>query len=421
MMTQAFYTGISGIRNASFGIDVVSNNLANVSTTGYRSYNAEFASLFEKTSNTSAGTSSSVGVGVRAQASSMNMQQGSLALSDRSTDIAIMGNGWFGVQGEGAPVYTRDGSFNFDADDNLVTGDGFHVLGTMATNISADNTLTAKLDEVKLGAVTAQEKLQFPKTLTYPPEPTTNAKFLANVGTGKEGFEVITVGATAIDGENNKNHIRLEFTKNAVQNPPGTQWSLVATAQSLDGQTIYDTQTGSVEFDAQGALISSTVSSINNNGTSVNLDLGSGYDGIVSIDVPVVSGSSIANGTIGGDLVGYSISPNAEVIATFTNGMQSSVGKIAVFHFGNEQGLERVSGTKFQESSNSGEPHFYVDANGENINGTSVSNFRLESSNVDLSVGLTDLIILQRTFDANSKSITTADQMIQKALQMDAK
>lgn len=419
-MTQAFYTGISGIKNNATGIDIISNNLANISTVGFRGYNTEFSSMFEDAMATSTGLGDTIGAGVQVQTSSMVLDQGSLALSDRSTDLAILGNGWFGVQGENKPVYTRDGTFSFDANDDLVTTDGFHVLGTMGGNISANDVLTKKLDEVKLGTVATQEKLRFPKSLTYPAEPTTNAKFLANLGTGQAGFETITVGASVVDAQSNKNHLRLEFTKDAVQTPPGSQWSVTATTQTLDGQTIYDTQTGKVEFDAAGALVSSTLSSIDNNGTAVNINLGNGYDGIVSIDIPVVSGSSIADGTIGGDLMGYSINKNAEVIATFTNGMQSSVGKIAIYHFSNEQGLERISGTRFEESNNSGSARFFVDANGENTIGAEIVNFRLEGSNVQMSSGLTELIILQRSYDANSKSIKTADEMMQKALNMDA-
>jgi len=362
----------------------------------------------------------------------MITKNGSLFLSDRNTDLAIDGDGWFSVQGEGQAVYTRDGAFGFDADDDLVTVDGLHVLGFMGNNFQPDfktlpdgtidrnYVLTETLDEVNLGSIGTQEKLRFPKTLTYPPEPSTNAKFFANLGTGKEGFETVTVGAGVIDSTNQKNHLRLEFTKNPVQNPPGSQWSVVATTQSLDGNTIYDTQNGTVEFSPAGALVSTTLTTIDNNGTQVAIDLGSEYSGIVSIDRPVVPGSSIADGTIGGDLQGYAINQNAEVIATFTNGKQSSVGKIAVFHFQNDQGLERLSGSRFSETSNSGDALFFKDANGASINGSTVVNFKLESSNYEMTEGLTELIILQRAYDANSKSVTTADQMMQKALQMDA-
>ena len=418
-MTQAFYSGISGLKTFSAGIDVVSDNLANTNTVGFRGYNVEFASMFEESlaSANSGIVDSSIGVGSKIQTTSMIQTNGSLLLSDKSTDLAIDGDGWFGVQGEEAPIYTRDGNFTFDANDDLVTIDGLHVLGTMGNNISADDVLTSKLNEIVLGDVNAQEKLRFPKSLTYPPEPTTNAKFLANVGTESNA---ITVGASVVDNQSNKNHLRLEFTKDAVQNPPGSQWSVVATTQSLDGTVIYDTKTGSVEFDSAGALVSHTLTTIDNNGTPVAMDLGSGYDGIVSISIPVVPGSSIADGTIGGELQGYAINKNAEVIATFTNGEQSSVGKIALYHFQNDQGLERLNGSRFQESSNSGSPIFFTDETGQNIIGAEVVNFKLEGSNYGMTGGLTELIIYQRAYDANSKSITTADEMMQKALNMDA-
>ncbi len=418
-MTQAFYSGISGLKTYSAGIDAVSDNLANINTIGYRGYNAEFASMFEESLVTaSAGVvDSTIGVGSRLQATSMIQTNGSLLLSDRSTDLAIDGDGWFGVQGENDPIYTRDGSFTFDANDDLVTTDGYHVLGTMGNNISDDDVLTSTLSEIALGDVSAQEKLRFPKSLTYPAEPTTEAKFFANVGVDDA---IVTVGASVVDSQSNKNHLRLEFTKDAIQNPPGSQWSVVATTQSLDGTTVYDTQSGSVEFNSAGALVSHTLTSIDNNGTAVAMDLGSGYDGVVSINVPVVPGSSLANGTIGGELQGYAVNKNAEVIATFTNGMQSSVGKVALFHFQNDQGLERLSGSRFQESSNSGEPIFFKDAAGQNIIGAEVVNFKLEGSNYGMTSGLTELIIYQRAYDANSKSITTADEMMQKALSMDA-
>lgn len=417
MMTQAFYTGISGLKNYSMGIDVVSNNIANISTVGYRAYNAEYTSLFEDALTSASAGINSVGTGVRMQTTAMSTEQGTLALSDRSTDLAILGEGWFGVNGNGDTVYTRDGSFNINSDSDLVTNDGMYVLGTVGGNISADNVLTQVLAEVPLADIGSVETLRFPKTLTYPPEPTTTAKFLANVGVG---YDPVTVGASVVDPQNNRNHLRLEFTKKAVQTTPGSQYDVTATVQSLDGTTIYSTEYGEAFFDDAGALASTTLTTIDNNGAPVAINLGSGYDGIVSMDVPLVSGSSIADGTIGGDLHGYSISQDGEVIATFTNGRQSSVGKIAVFHFPNDQGLNRVSGTRFEESANSGSAFFYKDASGKNILGTNIQNFRLESSNYDMAGGMTELIILQRAYDANSKSVTTADQMIQKALNMDA-
>ncbi|RLA79498.1 MAG: flagellar hook protein FlgE, partial [Epsilonproteobacteria bacterium] len=107
-MIQAFYTGISGLKTYSAGIDVVSDNLANVNTVGFRGYNVEFASIFENSlASANAGIiDSSIGIGIQLQTTSMIQTNGSLILSDKSTDLAVDGDGWFGVQGDANPIYT---------------------------------------------------------------------------------------------------------------------------------------------------------------------------------------------------------------------------------------------------------------------------------------------------------------------------
>lgn len=416
MLTQAFYTGISGIKNSSIGINVLSNNIANINTIGFRGYATEFASLFEDAISTGTVSNTVTGVGVTIQTTSMIRDQGTLALSDRSTDLAISGEGWFGVLGEGEPIYTRDGAFKFDVNSDLVTNDGFFVLGTKGNNISDDNVLTSKIDEINLSEVTSQERLRFPNTLTFPAVATSEVNFLGNIGIGSDPIRMST---SVIDPQGNRNELQLEFLRDPTQVEPGIQFNVTATTMSSDRETTYDTQVGRAEFDSSGFLILNTLDTVDNNGAGISVNLGEGFDGITSSNLPSAPVSSIVNGAVGGDLIGYSINRNAEVIATFTNGAQSSVGKIAIFNFQNEQGLTRVSGTHFSESSNSGHALFRQDENGKNINGSEVVNFSLENSNIELSYGLTELIILQRSFDANSKSITIADEMMQKALNMD--
>lgn len=418
-MIQAFYTGINGIKTHQQAIDVVSDNLANISTVGFRSYSAEFSSMFEEALNTPSNLSSldsGVGLGSKINMVSMNEKAGSYMLTERSTDLAILGDGWFGIELEDTTLYTRDGSFTFDANRDLVTNDGLYVLGTMGTNIS-NGVLTQQVSSTPLSGASSQERLKFPNTLEFPAEPTTEAMFYGNLGTEDV---VRVISAEAVDAQSNKNSIRLEFRRSVPQVEPGSQWDVVATAQSLDGTTIYDTEAGVVSFDEAGALISSTLSSISNNGSTVSLNLGSAYAGVSSTSNEFYASSS-SNGIEAGELMGYEINQNAEVIATFTNGLQSSVGAIAVYHFTNDKGLERYSGSRFAESANSGKPLFYTDENGQYITGTDIANFKLESSNVEMEVGMTELIILQRSYDANSKSITTADEMLQKALNMSSK
>ncbi len=418
MMTQAFYTGLSGLQTSSYGIDVVSDNLANVNTVGYRGNTYEFSSLFEDAlSETSAMSSDSIGLGSRIQATPMTGTTGSYSTTDRSTDLSIADDGWFGIQSGDDISYTRNGAFTFDSDYNLVTSEGEYVLGTMGGNISGE-VLTSVNSVTSLGDVNTQEKLRFPETLTYPTQATTEVSFSGNLG--DIDSELITFSSAAIDAENNTNTLRLEFVPSTPQPTSGLEWDVTATTQSEDGTTIYDTQFGKAIFDESGILVSSTLTSIDNNGTPLSIDLGNGYDGVVSMPNLETTYSSSTNGMLGGELSGYDINQNGDVVATFTNGMQSSVGKIAVYHFQNDQGLSRVSGTSFAESSNSGEAFFYKNEDGENIIGTQMMNHSLESSNVDMTYGMTELIILQRSYDANSKCITTADEMMQKALDMDA-
>ena len=414
-MTQAFYTGLSGLMSQQTAIDIEADNIANISTIGFRGSNAEFASLFERTV-VSTMDHSSVGIGSRVQTSSINMQNGAIQLTDRNTDLAISDEGWFGIKDGDNRLFTRAGNFMFDSNSDLVNSDGMYVLGTMANNIEG-NVLKKEVLQTQLGDISQQQTLRFPKSLSYPPVSTTHTSFLGNLGVDDE---TRVFGAVAIDPQNNKNNLKLHFTKSAKQPQEGVQWDIVATTQSLNGETIYDTQKGSAIFNEEGALVSYSIADIDNNGSKIAIDLGDGYNGIVSMNIPYSAGSSQSDGTIGGELVGYEINRNAEVIATFTNGMQSSVGKIALYHFNNEQGLDKISSSTYQESSNSGRAQFYKDSNGNNILGSSVMNFQLETSNVTMSSSLTQLIILQRSYDSNSKVVSTADQMMQKALNMDA-
>ncbi len=418
MMIQAFYSGVSGIKSTQTSIDVTSDNIANVNTVGYREYSVEFSSLFEETATSTNDNSiinSSVGLGSRVQATSMSQANGTLSITERSSDLAILGDGWFGVSGEEV-MFTRAGDFTFDSESNLVTTGGAHVLGTMGNNI-VDGVLTETLTEIPLGNVNNQEALNFPTSLVYPVEPTSNVSFYANLGSDDS---VTTIGSSVIDGQSNINNIEVEFSKSETQVAPGSQWEVVATSKSLDGETVFDTQTGVLNFDESGGLLSSTLGAINNNGSMVNIDFGIGFNGIMATSAEKTSGSSMSDGTISGDLVGYDVNTYGDVVATFDNGMQSSVGKIAVYHFQNDQGLNRVGASSFTQSSDSGEPLFFQDANGNNIIGTEMANYRLENSNVKMEVALTELIILQRSFDSSSKIITTADEMLKKAIDMGA-
>lgn len=420
-MIQTLYTGISGLMTQQTGIDVTANNLSNTDSIGFKSSTVEFKNLFEK-SLTSASQSSSVnstvGIGTILQATPLVMKSGNLNPTDSSTDLAIDGNGWFALQGKGQTVYTRNGMFNFDGSRDLVNGDGYYVLGTVQNNFDSNNVLTATPASTNLSNLSSQTPIKLPATLTYPAIPTSMVTFIGNLG---QTATTRTMGGTMVDSQGNKNVLNLTFTQTVPQPATGLSWDVTAVATSPNSLTTtpvtYDTQKGTLVFDTSGALISSTLGTINNNGTPVTLNVGTGFAGITS-NATTVSASSSSNGTPQGDLLGYKINQNAEVLATFTNGQQVSMAKIGVSHFINDQGLQYINGTYFLETPNSGKPYYLQDSNGNNVNGSTVLTNFLESSNVDTTAGLTDLIVYQRAYDGSAKLISTADQMIQKALQM---
>lgn len=456
-MTQGYYAGITGIQTHQYGLDVIADNLANVGTTGYKATTTEFADLFSKVIKGNTPTSNDIGHGVKLQATSFQMQQGALMPSDRFNDLALEGDGWFGaVTTKGKQYYTRDGSFEFDTfqsvqgDVNsqsarLVTGDGLYVQGTMLTNFAYNGTfdygdtnsnntpgayvITNPTNEAELGDVNGQGILQFPTRLAYPVVPTTEASFFGNLGRENPTY---SVSANVISGENNTNRLKLTFTQrieyttemyngNEIQVAlpwDGHTWDVTATITSNDGEILYDTQTSQAVFDETGAMSSFGITSMNNEGSPVRINVGNGFNGLISIDGLGTSGSSRSDGISGGTLTKYGINQNGVIVADFSNGRQSAIGRIAVYHFQNNQGLNREGGTYYQESADSGEPMFWRDANGNAITGAIVRSGNLEASNVRTDVGLTDMIIMQRAYQANSKIITTVDEMIQKALSM---
>jgi len=192
--------------------------------------------------------------------------------------------------------------------------------------------------------------------------------------------------------------------------------------------TILDTQEGVLTFDENGALTQNTIPQLDNGGTPLTLNLGtpynadipnSGYDGLTAMgDKPTALTDTETNGYQKGELKGYSVDQNGTVFANFTNGKSSAVATIPVYHFINDQGLSSEGHALFLPTANSGKPYLYTDKEGNVVQGANVVSHKLENSNVMLSTALTEMIVMQKAFDSNAKSITTSDQMIQTAINM---
>ncbi|WP_333802898.1 flagellar hook-basal body complex protein [Sulfurospirillum sp.] len=183
---------------------------------------------------------------------------------------------------------------------------------------------------------------------------------------------------------------------------------------------IVDTQTGTLTFGGAGQLLSNSLPALNNGGTPLELNLGTvgKYDGLISSTTIKKSNVVTANGSMEGFLTDYTMDSNGNVVAEFSNGKSSAIAKVAIYHFQNDQGLLSDSATLFEESANSGKAIFYTNKNGESFLGSTIFNNKLEGSNVSMATALTELIIVQKAFDASSKSITTSDELIKNAINM---
>lgn len=181
-MNRSFYNGVSGIKTHQFGMDVWSHNIANINNVGYRSVTPEFSNIFSQSVNMTASSpvSTQAGLGATGQTTARSQKQGSLVDGERPFDMALKGEGWFGVaEKNGSVSFTRNGEFGLDGAGNLTAKDGSFVLGKMGGNI--DKGQATVLDSVSLAGAKTQTKITLPSKLILPASPTTYVKYKANL------------------------------------------------------------------------------------------------------------------------------------------------------------------------------------------------------------------------------------------------
>jgi flagellar hook protein FlgE len=253
------------------------------------------------------------------------------------------------------------------------------------------------------------------------------------LGSGVRTSQQITAASHAasidiFDSLGTKHTVRFEFVKIGYTDDGGTEWQMkISVPKPGDingGIEPKNIVMGSVKFNSDGSLQNYSPTSITftaNNGSTpnqnINIDLGKfgDFDGMTSFDNPSTTSGISQDGYPGGDLNGIRIDETGTIIGSFTNGRSFGLAKVAMANFANNEGLESDGGNTFIQTSNSGDPIIGAAATGKR---GFVQASSLEMSNVDLSRSLTQLIIVQRGFQANSKTITTSDQMLQTLLQL---
>jgi flagellar hook protein FlgE len=350
-----------------------------------------------------------IGLGVRLTGVTVNFAQGATQLTGRSTDFAIQGDGFFAVDQGGTQEYTRNGSFSLDANGNLVTADGGFVQGWQADPNTGVVATTGGVG-----------KLQIPVGQLINPVTTTSMKIGGNLPADATVGTKINAGINVYDKTGTSIPLRAEFTK-VADTAGSTNWQV----RVYDAGNNVIAGPTNVQFDLSGALttgnpVVTQAQLANIAGTSA----GSWAAGGITLDFGTstapdrLTGSAELNsvaalsqdGSAVGSVVGFSVSQQGLITGVFSNGRSQALGQIALATFANPPGLEKAGNSMYLKTVDSGEPNIGVA--GQAGRGT-LSGGTLEMSNVDLAAEFTNLIVAERGFQANSRVITTSDEILQ--------
>ena len=459
-MMRSLYSGVSGLQNHQTRMDVIGNNISNVNTTGFKRGRVNFQDMISQqiagaakpTEELGGVNPKDVGLGMTIATIEQVFTQGNLQTTGVSTDVAIQGNGFFILKNGDESFYTSNGAFGIDKDGTLVNpSNGMRVQGWMANEINGEMIVTT--------AATPTD-LIIPVGSKDPAKATENVKFACNLN--KNTPEILE-GASAADIQKgtwnteqeifdsfgNKHLLSVSFRR-VVGNPNQWEATVNVDVNNADytqtriglGTTDGVANTFLVNFDNYGQLLSVTDSAGNltpesgeivlqasytvpeantdENGNpyrqTFNINLGT----IGSMKNTITQSASISttkaysqDGYTLGYLDNFKIDSSGTITGVYSNGTNRVIGQIAMASFTNDRGLEKAGDSTYVESNNSGQAMIGesgVQGKGKLLSGA------LEMSNVDLSEQMTDMIVTQRGFQSNAKTIQTADTLLETVL-----
>ncbi len=399
------YSAIAGLKAHQVKLDVTGNNIANVNTVGFKSSQATFEDTLSQVmrngsapTDTAGGTNpAQVGLGVKVAGITTNFAQGTQQTTGRATDFMISGDGFFVTKTGNEQLYTRAGSFDYDASGKIVTPDGAVLQGWMAGPDGVDTN----------GAI---GDLKVPFGQNMPPTATTKGAIVGNLSTsavvavtGPPAVPAtqLQTQVTSYDSLGTAHQITLKFTKTDVNT-----WEVQASENGTDigsaADLTFDPSTGLPD---SGADFEIGVSGDNWPGT-IALDLSGmteygGKSALAPLDI---------DGNAMGTLQSIALSGDGTIMGVYSNNLREPIGKLAMASFANPSGLAKAGNTSYRVGDNSGQPAIgEANAGGR---GSLVAG-ALEMSNVDLAEEFTGLIVAQRGFQANSRVITSSDEVLQ--------
>ena len=410
-----FSIAITGLQADSTTLNTIGNNLANLNTTAFKEQTTSFEDLFyQNIGSSNSGDPVQLGVGTKVAGSETQFAQGSISTTSNSTDMALNGNGFFVVQQGNVQSLTRAGNFELDTHGNLITQDGLSVMGFPAIGGTATNSGVLAPISLPVGA-------------NEPALATTNLALTANLDTATATNGTYVQTATVYDSLGQGHVATVTYTKQSA-----SQWTYAVTIPQADFTSPYaaaDTTpsvAGTLNFDNTGKLVTSTSSA--NTTTFSNLSNGAAplaikFNIVDSSNNPIISQSASPNnvtasfqdGYASGVYQSFAVDGTGLVTATFSNGHTTDIGLVAVASVANTQGLIHAGQNNYQATNASGVATIGLAGVGGRA---SLDDDALEASNVDISTEFSNLIVAQRAFEANSKTVTTFDTVTQDAISM---
>ncbi|WP_116366391.1 flagellar hook protein FlgE [Parahaliea mediterranea] len=392
---MGFSQALSGLNAAATNLDVVGNNIANSQTVGFKGGSVQFADVY---------AGAGAGLGTRVAGILQDFSNGNIETTNRNLDLAISGNGFFRLTQNDETVYSRNGQLSLTKDGFLENATGARLMGypagqgtggqPVALNIPAgglpavatlgvDSSLN--LDATAEGLDTALFDYQDGDTYSY-----------ANTGTVYDSLGV-------------QHSMTMYFVKDGA-NP--NQWQVFV---GLDGQAPTGPQT--LEFDGNGTLTAGMASNYNftlaNGADDLNFDLD--FTGTTQFGGDFALNTLTQDGYAAGSLVGISIDEGGNLVGTYSNEQTQVLGTIALANFRNPEGLKAVGDNAWAATGASGQE--LLGLAGTGVFGD-IEAGALESSNVDLTQELVDLIIAQRNYQANTQTIKVQDEVLQNAVNL---
>jgi flagellar hook protein FlgE len=414
-MIRSMFAAVTSLRNHQTFMDTVANNIANVNTTGFKAGRIDFQDVLNQSLRGAVAPSAlkggvnpaQVGLGVAIGGIDNFMTQGDLQPTGKVTDIAIQGDGFFQLSDGQQILYSRDGSFDVGSDGRLVSpSTGLLVQGWQADETGAVDTGQPVGD------------LNIPFNRMSPPTPSTSVSIAGNLDSrAPDGTTVETV-MTTFDSLGQPHNITMRFVK--VPNANAWDWEASTVDPTIlnpiplaEGTLTFDTsglpQTDPTQPEGVLNLSYSNGAADATGATAIRLEMDSmtGFSQQSTVNVEKQDGHEA------GSLTSFTVGPDGTINGIFSNGFNQALGKIALARFTNPGGLTRVGNNAFQLSVNSGLP--IIGAPGGTGFGT-VNSGNLEMSNANLAQQFTDMIRAQRGFQANSRMITTSDEMLQELI-----